>query len=90
MVRANLIVHPQSVEGLWKHLSLLVKMTSAPLSPDAIEQALNAQVVDKEGRSHQFGDLVQGRRTAVVFVRHWCEHTTFFSRDSMRVGTGSL
>jgi hypothetical protein len=42
------------------------------LTPDELSQALKIDVFDSEGKTHTLGDLTKGRRTALVFVRHFC------------------
>jgi len=44
---------------------------NAPLTPAQLEAARKAQILDKDGKKHSFGEVIEGRRVAVVFVRHW-------------------
>jgi hypothetical protein len=43
------------------------------LTPEELSQALKIDVYDNEGKTHCLGDLVKGRRTALIFTRHFCE-----------------
>jgi hypothetical protein len=43
------------------------------LSPDELAQALKIDVFDNEGKTHVLGDLTKGRRTALIFTRHFCK-----------------
>ena len=48
-------------------------MSEPPPSKDELEQALSAELLDKDGKQLTFGDLVRCRRVVVIFVRHFCE-----------------
>ncbi|OAL03204.1 hypothetical protein IQ06DRAFT_125291 [Phaeosphaeriaceae sp. SRC1lsM3a] len=44
-----------------------------PLTPDELSQALKVDVYDQEGNTKALGELVAGKRTALIFIRHfWC------------------
>ncbi|KAH7385590.1 hypothetical protein DE146DRAFT_667620 [Phaeosphaeria sp. MPI-PUGE-AT-0046c] len=44
-----------------------------PLTTDELSEALKVDVYDQEGRTKTLGELVDGKRTALVFIRHfWC------------------
>jgi hypothetical protein len=42
-------------------------------TPEELAQALEVEVYDREGKSTPLGELTKGKRTALVFVRNWCE-----------------
>ncbi len=46
---------------------------------EQIEEARKVTVFDKEGQSHTFGDLISGKKVAVIFVRHWCAFFTLLT-----------
>jgi len=46
----------------------------APVSPDELSQALAIEVYDREGKTIQLGELVKGKRTALIFIRHFCKY----------------
>ncbi|KAI2486204.1 AhpC-TSA-2 domain containing protein [Pyrenophora tritici-repentis] len=42
-------------------------------TPDELTQALKVEVYDHEGKTKTLGELAQGKRTVLVFTRHfWC------------------
>lgn len=47
----------------------------ATAKPDkgTIERAFEEEVQDKDGVKHRLGELVQGKRTCLVFIRHYCQ-----------------
>ena len=57
--------------------------THARAIPDeaVICQALGEEVVDKEGAVHKLGDLIDGKRTCLVFIRHFCESLSLLYLD---------
>jgi hypothetical protein len=44
-----------------------------PPAPNELAQALKVEVYDKEGKTHTLGSLMNGKRTALIFIRHFCE-----------------
>lgn len=44
-----------------------------PLTHDELSQALRIDVYDQEGKTMALGELVAGKRTALVFIRHFCK-----------------
>jgi hypothetical protein len=42
------------------------------LTSDELSQALKIDVYDAEGKTHTLGDLTKDRRTALIFIRHFC------------------
>jgi hypothetical protein len=44
-----------------------------PVTPEELSQALAVEVYDRSGKATPLGELVHGKRTALVFVRHFCE-----------------
>jgi hypothetical protein len=44
-----------------------------PVTPEELSQALAVEVYDRSGKATPLGQLVHGKRTALVFVRHFCE-----------------
>lgn len=51
----------------------------APVSADELSQALAVEVYDRTGKTTPLGELVKGKRTALIFVRHWCKYRTLES-----------
>ncbi|KAF1913103.1 hypothetical protein BDU57DRAFT_559241 [Ampelomyces quisqualis] len=46
---------------------------STPPTPAELSAALEIEVYDQEGHTKTLGEVVQGRRTALIFIRHfWC------------------
>jgi hypothetical protein len=43
-----------------------------PPTADELSQAQKVEVYDEEGQTHVLGDLMNGKRTALIFVRHFC------------------
>lgn len=44
-----------------------------PLTSDELSQALKIDVYDQDGKKTALGELVTGKRTGLVFIRHfWC------------------
>ncbi|KAF1943909.1 hypothetical protein EJ02DRAFT_510656 [Clathrospora elynae] len=44
-----------------------------PLTPDELSQAREIEVFDREGRTKTLGELIKGKRSVLVFIRHfWC------------------
>jgi hypothetical protein len=43
------------------------------LMPQQVKEALAVEIFDKDGQKHVLGDLVKGQKTAILFVRHFCE-----------------
>ncbi|KAF2844826.1 hypothetical protein T440DRAFT_461508 [Plenodomus tracheiphilus IPT5] len=42
-------------------------------TPEELSQALKVDVFDREGAKHPLGNLVDGKKTVVIFIRHfWC------------------
>lgn len=37
-----------------------------------VKEALAVEIFDKDGQKHILGDLTKGKKTAVLFVRHFC------------------
>lgn len=44
-----------------------------PLTADVLSQALKIDVHDQQGKTTALGELVAGKRTALVFIRHFCK-----------------
>lgn len=47
-----------------------------PLTPDELSQALKVDVYDQEGNTKALGELVAGKRTALIFIRHFCKSSS--------------
>ncbi|EUC48344.1 hypothetical protein COCMIDRAFT_87545 [Bipolaris oryzae ATCC 44560] len=46
--------------------------TSLPTAAE-LSEALKIEVYDREGKTHALGDLVRGKRSVLIFTRHfWC------------------
>jgi hypothetical protein len=43
------------------------------LTADELARALAVEVYDAEGKTTKLGGLVQGRRSLLVFIRHFCK-----------------
>lgn len=49
---------------------------SGPRSPPTAEElsdAFKVEVYDREGKTHALGELVKGKRTVLIFIRHFCK-----------------
>lgn len=42
-------------------------------TPDELAQALEVEVYDNGGKSTPLCELTKGRRTALIFIRHFCK-----------------
>jgi hypothetical protein len=59
----------------------LEKENFDPDTPPGLRDLFNAslcEVLDEHGNKTQFGDLVTGKRTIVIFIRHCTFHLSFF------------
>jgi hypothetical protein len=54
----------------------------APVSPEELSQALAVEVYDRAGKTIQLGELIKGKRTALIFVRHFCKHQHVYLVES--------
>lgn len=45
---------------------------ASTLTQEQLQQAYQVEIVDKEGQKHILGDLVKGKKTALIFIRHYC------------------
>ena len=54
---------------------------------EQVKEALAVEIYDKDGHKHVIGDLVKGKKTAILFVRHFCERAmyTMMSKAHERV-----
>ena len=46
-----------------------------PLTPDELAQISKCEVYDREGNTKTLGDLVEGKRSVLIFIRHFCTAT---------------
>lgn len=37
-----------------------------------LEEAYHVELLDSDGSKHTFGELVKGKKVAVIFIRHFC------------------
>jgi hypothetical protein len=44
-----------------------------PLARNTLSQALEVDVYDHEGKTEKLGNLIKGKRTVLIFIRHFCE-----------------
>ena len=44
-------------------------------SPDELNEALNVKVYDREGKTTTLGELTKGKRSVLIFTRHYCTYT---------------
>jgi len=55
-----------------------------PLTRDELSQALEVEVYDRTGKTETLGTLIKGKRSALIFVRHFCKppskQTTLFGK----------
>ena len=42
---------------------------------EQLAQAATAEVLDKDGNKYTFGELTNGKRVVVVFIRHFCGYS---------------
>ncbi|KAH8701330.1 hypothetical protein GQ44DRAFT_831937 [Phaeosphaeriaceae sp. PMI808] len=49
------------------------------LTPDEVAQVLSIEVLDREGKAAPLGDLAKGKRTVLIFTRHfWCTNCQLY------------
>jgi hypothetical protein len=60
------------------------------LTADELAQAFAVEVYDAEGKTTKLGDLVKGRRSLLVFIRHFCKSTTLYKNAAKDLGTRGL
>jgi hypothetical protein len=44
-----------------------------PLTRDELSQALEVEVYDRTGKTETLGTLIKGKRSVLIFVRHFCK-----------------
>ena len=44
---------------------------------EQVKEVLAVEIYDKDGHEHLLGDLVKGKKTAILFVRHFCERAMY-------------
>jgi hypothetical protein len=49
---------------------------------DELSRALTVSVYDKEGKTHALGDFMNGKRTALIFIRLFCTRHKVFRKTS--------
>lgn len=42
-------------------------------TPETLVEARQVELQDKDGVTHTFGELTNGKKTVVIFIRHFCE-----------------
>jgi hypothetical protein len=64
----------------------------APVTPEEMSQALAVEVFDREGKTTTLGELVKGKRTALVFIRHFCKtiNATYFDATQVLTRPGCV
>ncbi|WWC85376.1 uncharacterized protein L201_000239 [Kwoniella dendrophila CBS 6074] len=51
----------------------MVSESSTPLTSEELDQAYQAEILDKDGKKQTLGDLIKGKRVVLIFIRHfWC------------------
>jgi hypothetical protein len=45
-----------------------------PLTHDELSQALEVEVHDREDKTQDLGSLIKGKRSVLIFIRHFCRH----------------
>lgn len=48
-------------------------------TPDELSEALNVKVYDREGKTTTLGELTKGKRSVLIFTRHYCTYNLEFS-----------
>lgn len=43
------------------------------VTPDELSQALKIEVYDQKGKTVALGELTKGKRSVLVFTRHFCK-----------------
>lgn len=61
----------------------------APVDKAIIDRAAQVEVLDKHGAKHRLADLIAGKRTCLVFIRHFCK-SRLVSDDGVFVGIHAL
>lgn len=58
-----------------------MSISSDLLTREQLDEASKVDVLDKDGYKHSFGDLIRGKKVAVVFIRHYCKspYSSFMS-----------
>jgi hypothetical protein len=44
-------------------------------TPDELNEALKVKVYDREGKTITLGELTKGKRSVLIFTRHYCTYT---------------
>lgn len=61
-----------------------------PLTHDELSQALEVEVYDRTGKTETLGTLIKGKRSMLIFVRHFCKSLsieTDTARQTRAIGT---
>jgi hypothetical protein len=46
---------------------------STPLTRDELSEAQKIEVYDREGKTQTLGELMKGKRSLLIFTRHFCK-----------------
>lgn len=41
-------------------------------TPDEVQEALKVEVFDRVGEQRPLGDIIEGKRSVLIFTRHFC------------------
>jgi hypothetical protein len=44
-----------------------------PLTRDELSEAQKIEVYDREGKTQTLGELIKGKRSLLIFTRHFCK-----------------
>ena len=61
-----------------------------PLTCDELSQALEVEVYDRAGKTETLGTLTKGKRSVLIFIRHFCKSlsiATHTARQTRAIGT---
>ena len=45
---------------------------STPLTSEELAEALKVELYDRTGQTETLGDLIKGKRSVLIFTRHFC------------------
>jgi hypothetical protein len=55
---------------------------SIPLTPAELAPALKVDIYDREGNTKPLGELINGKRTVLIFTRHFCKRITYINSST--------
>ena len=66
------LVHSATEMGSRKTNSQDVSVAQAPPTFDELQEAFSVEVFDRAGVKKTLGDIINGKRSILIFTRHFC------------------